>query len=135
MRDNPRIAVVDDDESVRRALGNLLSSVGYQVELFASAEEFLNAGHLHDTDCLILDVRMPGMSGLELQQRLAATPYLIPIIFITAHADADAQAQALAEVRRRALEAGALDFLLKPFSEESLLNSVRAAMHSGGGKP
>ena len=128
MRDNPRISVVDDDESVRRALGNLLSSVGYQVELFASAEEFLNAGHLHDTDCLILDVRMPGMSGLELQQRLAATNYLIPIIFITAHASDE-------EARRRALEAGALDFLLKPFSEESLLNAVRAAMHSGGGKP
>ena len=128
MRDSPRIAVVDDDESVRRALGNLLSSVGYQVELCASAEEFLNAGHLHDTDCLILDVRMPGMSGLELQQRLAATTYLIPIIFITAHASDE-------EARRRALEAGALDFLLKPFSEESLLNSVRTAIHSGGGKP
>jgi FixJ family two-component response regulator len=128
MRDNPRISVVDDDVSVRRALGNLISSVGYQVELFASAEEFLNAGHLHDTDCLILDVRMPGMSGLELQQRLDATHYLIPIIFITAHASDE-------EARRRALEAGALDFLLKPFSEESLLNSVRAAIHSGGGKP
>jgi FixJ family two-component response regulator len=128
MRDNPRISVVDDDVSVRRALGNLISSVGYQVELFASAEEFLNSGHLHDTDCLILDVRMPGMSGLGLQQRLAATNYLIPIIFITAHASDE-------EARRRALEAGALDFLLKPFSEESLLNSVRAAIHSGGGKP
>lgn len=128
MRDNPRISVVDDDVSVRRALGNLISSVGYQVELFASAEEFLNSGHLHDTDCLILDVRMPGLSGLELQQRLAATHYLIPIIFITAHASDE-------EARRRALEAGALDFLLKPFSEESLLNSVRAAIHSGGGKP
>lgn len=128
MRDNPRISVVDDDVSVRRALGNLISSVGYQVELFASAEEFLNSGHLHDTDCLILDVRMPGLSGLELQQRLAATNYLIPIIFITAHASDE-------EARRRALEAGALDFLLKPFSEESLLTSVRAAMHSGGGKP
>lgn len=127
MRDNSRISVVDDDVSVRRALGNLISSVGYQVELFASAEEFLNSGHLHDTDCLILDVRMPGMSGLELQQRLAATNYLIPIIFITAHASDE-------EARRRALEAGALDFLLKPFSEESLLNSVRAAIHSGGGK-
>lgn len=128
MRDNPRISVVDDDVSVRRALGNLISSVGYQVELFASAEEFLNSSHLHDTDCLILDVRMPGLSGLELQQRLAATNYLIPIIFITAHASDE-------EARRRALEAGALDFLLKPFSEESLLTSVRAAMHSGGGKP
>ena len=128
MRDNPRISVVDDDVSVRRALGNLISSVGYQVELFASAEEFLNSGHLHDTDCLILDVRMPGLSGLELQQRLATTNYLIPIIFITAHASDE-------EARRRALEAGALDFLLKPFSEESLLTSVRAAMHSGGGKP
>ena len=90
------------------------------MEAFASAEEFGNSGYLEETACLILDVRMPGVDGLELQQRLSEAGERIPIIFITAHAD-DAQ-------ERRAMEAGAVGFLYKPFSQESLLQAVRSAL-------
>jgi FixJ family two-component response regulator len=116
----PVISVVDDDESIRQSLGGLMRSVGFGVKMFSSAEEFLNSGDPRETRCLILDVRMPGMDGFELQRRLEASQYEIPVIFITAHGDE--------ELRRRALIAGAIDYLLKPFSEEALLNAVQAAL-------
>ena len=122
MANSPLISVVDDDDSVRESLGGLIRSVGFAVKVFASAEEFLNSDHLRNTDCLILDVRMPGMNGLELQRQLAASYCKIPIIFITAHGDE--------EVRARALNGGAVDYLLKPFSEEALLNAIDAALKS-----
>lgn len=122
----PRVSIVDDDESVREAIKSLLRSVGLGAEVFASAEDFLNSGDLRETACLILDVRMPGMSGLELQQHLASDNCRIPIIFITAHASDR-------EARARALQLGAIDFLLKPFSEDALLNDVYAALRPGGG--
>ena len=122
MANSPLISVVDDDDSVRESLGGLIRSVGFAVKVFASAEEFLNSDHLRNTDCLILDVRMPGMNGLELQRQLAATDRKIPVIFITAHGDE--------EVRSRALNGGAVDYLLKPFSEEALLNAIDAALKS-----
>ena len=117
----PRVSIVDDDESVREAIKSLLRSVGVRADSFASAEEFLNSGYQNDAGCLILDVRMPGMGGLELQQRLAFAGRRIPIIFITAHASDE-------EARRRALQSGAIDFLLKPFNEEVLLNDVYTAL-------
>ena len=122
MANLPLISVVDDDDSVRESLRGLIRSVGFAVKVFASAEEFLNSDHLRNTDCLILDVRMPGMNGLELQRQLAANDRKIPVIFITAHGDE--------EVRSRALNGGAVDYLLKPFSEEALLNAIDAALKS-----
>jgi FixJ family two-component response regulator len=113
------IAVVDDDASLREALKGLLRSAGFRAEVFASAEEFLNAGRLRGTACLILDVRMPGMSGVELQERLIASDPAFPIIFISAHGDE--------EVRALALERGAVDFLQKPFSDEALLDAIAKA--------
>jgi FixJ family two-component response regulator len=120
MANSPLISVVDDDDSVRESLRGLIRSVGFAAAVFASAEEFLNSDHLRNTDCLILDVRMPGMNGLELQRRLAASHMSIPVIFITAHGDE--------EVRSRALNGGAVDYLLKPFSEEALLNAINTAL-------
>ena len=114
------ISVVDDDESVREALWGLLRSVGFAVCTFASAEEFVNSAQLENTDCLILDVYMPGMSGLELQRKLVASDCEVPTIFITAHEDEGLRAQAL--------EGGAGAVLIKPFSEEALLNAVHAAV-------
>jgi FixJ family two-component response regulator len=122
MANLPLISVVDDDDSVRESLGGLIRSVGFAVKVFASAEELLNSDHLRITDCLILDVRMPGMNGLELQRRLATSDRKIPVIFITAHGDE--------EVRSRALNGGAVDYLLKPFSEEALLNAINTALKS-----
>ena len=116
-----RVSIVDDDESVRDAIKSLLRSCGLQAEVFASAEQFLNSDYQHDTQCLILDVRMPGMSGLQLQEQLASAKCDLPIIFITAHVS-DTKA------RMRALESGAVDFLIKPFSEEALLNDVYRAL-------
>jgi FixJ family two-component response regulator len=113
---NSTVSVVDDDASVRQALKRLLKSAGFHAEVFASAEEFLGSGRLAETACLVLDVRMPGLSGLELQDQLIATGCSVPIIFITAHGDEDA--------RTRALERGAIDFLQKPFSDEALLNAL-----------
>ena len=118
----PIISIVDDDESVRDGLDSLLKSIGYRTEVFASALEFLRLGYHKDAKCLILDVRMPGLSGLELQRQLVASGSSIPVIFITAHGDEAARAQALA--------AGALAFLRKPFTEEALLNAVQAALLS-----
>ena len=122
MSENPLIAVVDDDASMRGALRNLLRSVGFRAEAFASAEEFLQAGRFQDTACMIVDVRMPRMSGLELQQHLAMTNCPIPLIFITARGDE--------ETRTRAVRAGAVDFLYKPFREEVLLRAIQSALQS-----
>src|SRR5208282_5867596 len=116
------VAIVDDDDLMRAALQGLLKSAGLPTQAFASAEEFLGAGHQHDTACLITDIRMPGVSGLELQTRLNRDHCGIPTIFITAHGDA--------KKRMQAMIAGAMDFLAKPFDDEVLLKSVRAAMES-----
>ena len=117
----PLISIVDDDDSLRDSLNNLIRSVGFRAQGFASAEEFLNSTQLHDTECLILDVRMPGMSGLDLQRHLVAANSQIPIVFITSHADDDA--------RERALQAGAVAFLYKPCREEMLLKAIDSALH------
>jgi FixJ family two-component response regulator len=124
MANVPLISVVDDDDSVRESLSGLIRSVGFGVVVFASAEEFLDSDRLRNTDCLILDVRMPGMNGLDLQRWLATSHCEIPVIFITAHGDEEARA--------RALNGGAVDYLLKPFSEEALLNAIDAALKSKG---
>jgi FixJ family two-component response regulator len=116
------VAVVDDDDSMRGALQGLLKSVGLPSQAFASAEEFLNSGQQHQTACLITDIHMPGISGLELQARLNAERCRIPTIFITAHGDA--------QMRMQALRAGAVEFLAKPFDDEVLLKTVRAALES-----
>jgi FixJ family two-component response regulator len=115
------ISVVDDDISVRESLRCLIRSVGLAVEVFATAEEFLKSDHLRNTRCLILDARMPGMNGLELQRRLATSHYEIPVVFITAHGDEAS--------RSRALKGGAVDYLLKPFREEALLQAIHAALN------
>jgi FixJ family two-component response regulator len=116
------VAIVDDDDLMRTALQGLLKSAGLLAQAFASADEFLGSGHQHDTACLITDIRMPGMSGLELQAQLNADHCRIPTIFITAHGDA--------RMRMQAMRAGAVEFLAKPFDDEALLESVRAAMES-----
>ena len=116
------IAILDDDDSMRIALQGLLKSVGLPAEAFASAEEFLGSGQQYKTACLIADIRMPGMSGLELQAQLNAERCKIPTIFITAHGDT--------KMRMQALRAGAVEFLLKPFDDEVLLESVRAALET-----
>jgi len=120
----PRISVVDDDESVREAIRSLMDSVGLGAEVFSSAEDFLNSGRLDVTACLIVDVRMPGISGLELQGHLKAADSRVPIVFISAHND-DRE-------RYRALEAGAVDFLKKPFSADALLRAVSASLEIHG---
>jgi len=116
------VAIVDDDDLMRTALQGLLKSAGLLAQSFASAEDFLKSGQQHDTGCLITDIRMPGMSGLELQAQLNADHCRIPTIFITAHGDA--------RMRMQAMRAGAVEFLAKPFDDEALLESVRAAMES-----
>lgn len=110
------ISIVDDDESIRKATKRLVESVGFGVEDFASAEEFLSFGHPDQSACLILDVRLPGASGLELQRQLRASESKVPIVFVTAHGDA--------AVRAKALEAGAVDFLQKPFTEKALFKAI-----------
>jgi len=117
---HPRIAVVDDDESVREALKGLLRSAGYAVAVFASAEAFLTSGQVDDPACLVLDVRMPGMSGVDLQDRLRASRIAVPVVFMTAHADAN--------VRARVLAAGAVDLLQKPFGDQALLGAIEKAL-------
>lgn len=116
------IAIVDDDESVRSAIHGLLKSAGLKTQLFASAEEFLRSGQHGETACLISDIRMPGMSGLELQAKLAEEECCIPIIFITAYGDT--------RMRMQALRAGAVEFLGKPFDDQTLLDTVRAALET-----
>src|SRR6267154_2744992 len=104
------VAILDDDDSMRTALQGLLKAVGLPAQAFASAEEFLKSGQQYKTACLIADIRMPGMSGLELQAQLNAERCSIPTIFITAHGDT--------KMRMQALRAGAVEFLLKPFDDE-----------------
>jgi len=116
----PLISIVDDDDFFRNSLDNLIRSVGFRVQGFSSAEAFLNSDQVRDTACLILDVRMPGMSGLELQLQIAAANWRIPIIFVTSYAGGDEQAQAL--------EAGAVDYLYKPFRAEDLINAIDVAL-------
>ena len=123
---NKLVAIVDDDDLMRAALQGLLKSAGLSGQAFASAEEFLESGQQFQTACLIADIRMPGMSGLELQARLNAEHCKIPTIFITAHGDT--------KMRMQALRAGAVEFLAKPFDDEALLESVRAALESWAGK-
>jgi FixJ family two-component response regulator len=113
------ISIVDDDEDVRRSLGNLIRSFQLPTRDFSSSEAFLESDHMHDTSCLILDVRMPGMTGLDLQRRIRANHRPIPIIFVTSHADETA--------RVRALDAGAIAFLSKPVHVEELLKAIDAA--------
>jgi FixJ family two-component response regulator len=116
------IAIVDDDESVQNALQDLIEADGLKARCFGSAEEFLESGLQRKAACLITDIRMPGMSGLELQARLKADGCKIPIIFITAHGDA--------RVRIQAMREGAVEFLMKPFADQVFLSRVRAAVHS-----
>jgi len=125
MAEIPLIAAVDDDDAIREAIQSLIRSVGLGAAVFASAEDFLQSDHLQDTACLIVDVRMPRMNGLELQWQLAAANCPIPLIFITAHGDE--------ETRALALTAGAVAFLYKPFSDEVLLRAVHAALQSSRG--
>lgn len=120
MHGKPRIAVVDDDESVRQGLENLISSAGYEAELYASAEEFLASSEAGGAACLVLDLRMPGMGGLELQRRLAAEGRETPVIVVTAHGDDEARAESIT--------AGAVAFLNKPFKEETLLSAIDSAL-------
>jgi FixJ family two-component response regulator len=119
------ISVVDDDESVRRSTRLLVESFGFRAAAFESAEGFLKSGEVHDNSCLILDIQMPGMDGLQLQSHLAAEGCGIPIIFITAYDDK--------ESRKRAMHAGAAAFLGKPFSDEQLLQTIRSALRHGEG--
>jgi FixJ family two-component response regulator len=116
----PVISIVDDDEALRRSLDNLVRSAGFSACGFSSAEAFLESNRLSETDCLVLDVRLPGMSGPELQRELATANSDVPIIFMTAHESGDQ--------RTRALEAGAVAFLNKPFEEEDLLNAIDKAL-------
>jgi FixJ family two-component response regulator len=121
----PVISIIDDDESVRIAMKGLLRSLGLIVHMFASAEDFLKSSCINDTSCLITDVQMPGMSGVELQRRLIAQGQHTPIIFITAFPDETIQAQLLG--------AGAICFLSKPFDEEILLQCLDTALKSDQG--
>ena len=116
------VAIVDDDDLMRSALQGLLKVAGLPARAFTSAEEFLESGQQRQTACLIADICMPGISGLELQAKLNAENCRIPTIFITAHGDE--------KMRMQALRAGAVEFLAKPFDDEALLESVRAALES-----
>ena len=121
--DHPKkkmIAIVDDDESVQSALQDLVEAAGHQAISFGSAEAFVESGLHRDAACLITDIRMPGMSGLELQTKLKAEESKVPIIFITAHGDE--------KMRMQAMRAGAVDFLTKPFDEKVLLDCLEAAL-------
>lgn len=119
----PLISVVDDNESVRESLQGLIRSAGFAVRVFASAEGFMDSDHVRDTACLILDVRLPRLSGPELQRKLTADGTEIPVIFITAHGDDG-------ETRTQALRDGAVDYLLKPLNAEAVLHAVEVALQS-----
>ena len=125
--DSSLVSVVDDDESVRESLPDLLRELGFAAEAFSSAEAFLASDVLSVTDCLLLDIAMPGMSGPDLQQELIRRRQPIPIVFITAHADST--------VCPPLLERGAVECLVKPFSEAALLDAVRAALRQPYSRP
>ena len=112
----PIVAAVDDDDRVRASIQSVLESAGYEAVLFASAEAFLASGVLQEASCLLADVRLPGMDGLELQRRIRRARPQLPIIFITAHDDE--------HIRQQALQDGAVDFLVKPFDAAQLLDSI-----------
>lgn len=116
----PLISVVDDDDALRSSLEDLIRSIGFRVQGFISAEAFLRSNQVQKTDCLILDVRMPGMTGIGLQRQLRSESPDLPIIFITAHEDHNVQAQAF--------EAGAVAFLYKPVYEQDLLSAIDVAL-------
>jgi FixJ family two-component response regulator len=118
---SPLICIVDDDASVADSTRYLVRAFGFRAEAFSSAQEFLSSSLVQKTSCLILDIRMPGMDGLELQQYLVKTDKRIPIIFITAHASDNE--------RKQALDGGAVDLLLKPFSEDALVAAIRSALN------
>ena len=117
------VSVVDDDESVRESLPDLLREFGFAARTFSSAEEFLSSDSIEQTNCLLLDVAMPGMSGPDLQQELRVRRQEIPIVFITAQRDES--------VRSRLIEQGAVECLFKPFSETALLEALNAALRAG----
>ena len=129
MRSTPLISIVDDDESIREATKGLVRSLGYLAATFASAEEFLSSDRVEDTRCLITDVQMPGLSGVELQRRLIAQGRPMPTIFVTAFPDD--------RTRSRVLNAGAIGYLSKPYSEESLIQCLDTALSGPepGGAP
>ena len=118
------VGIVDDDESVRDSISSLLRSAGYGTAAFESAEAFLNSDHTSEPDCLVLDVRMPGLSGLELQSKLYEKNSMIPIIFVTAHTGD--------QVRDKAIQQGATAFLDKPFNDEVLLGAIHLAIRIHG---
>jgi FixJ family two-component response regulator len=120
MPNKPVIAIVDDDQSVREALMSLMRALGFVSEAYGCAEDFLRSRRLHRIACLIADVRMPGMTGLELYRHLVASGKPIPTVLITAHQDG--------EGRRRALSAGVICYLTKPFNEDDLLGCIHSAL-------
>ena len=117
------IAIVDDDEPLREALGSLIKAAGFSPRTFASAEEFLACDDCDDTACLVLDVRLPGMSGIELQKQLSKTNGRLPIVFVTAHGDAT--------LRDSLMRTGAVAFLYKPVRSDALLKEIRRALEQG----
>jgi FixJ family two-component response regulator len=117
------ISIIDDDPSVREATQSLIRSLGYDAQVFASAEEYLQSERLSDSSCLITDLHMPGMSGTDLQDRLIADGYQIPIIFVTAYYED--------RTRDRVMDAGAFGFLRKPFNDESLIECLDKALNAG----
>jgi FixJ family two-component response regulator len=123
----PVISIVDDDASVRTATARLLRSLGFSAHAFASAQEFLSSPRMIDTSCLIADVQMPGMSGVELQEHLTAHGHSTPIIFITAFPEQ--------QIRERAMNGGAIGFLSKPFDESRLLECVERALARRQNRP
>ena len=122
MPTKPLVSIVDDDEAVRLALRSLVRSLGYVSNVFASAEEFLESSHLNETSCLISDVQMPGMNGIELQNRLKILDRGTPVIFVTAFPDE--------RTRARAFEAGAIGFLEKPFEGRVMIQLIELALRA-----
>jgi len=120
LRQVPMVCVVDDDASIQRALRRLLGATGFRVETFSSAEEFLHSEHVRRADCLVLDVHLGGLSGLDLQERLAKSGAATPVVVITAHDDRP--------TRERAARAGAVEYLAKPFDDDLLIAAIRRAI-------
>ena len=124
IKSRPTVCVIDDDPSVCKALGRLIKSAGFNVKTYGSAQKFLDENHTKELDLLVLDLRMPGMTGLELQNQLAASGRVIPIVFITAHENGLAKSTAMA--------AGAVAFFQKPFDEKDLLGAIYKALNLNG---
>jgi FixJ family two-component response regulator len=122
----PMISIIDDDESMRDATRRLVKSLGFNADTFASAEEYLQSERMHDTSCLITDLQMPGLSGVELQSLLIARGISTPIIFVTAYPEGG--------IRTHVLDAGAIGFLGKPFDEGHLIDCLKIALGDGAGK-